>query len=348
MQVGFGSEKSIISLLKSDEDSIVVTFDSCEDDSIVGRKVEIDKHFSGRHALVAGNTNKTILEFAQNNTNFKFDLIFIDKVDSEIEVISALVNASKMCHDKTIVCVDGSIDYIDTAWKKCVKQKYIFESYKYENLKCATFKIQADETQSQLLDKQKQLLSIKDKWQGFIDYSFLNFAADNLIKDNYLELENYDFNEIIKKYYMENSIITLIFKDQNQIKVLSKINIKDKKVIKSNSFKNIELNNSDDLKELIHSLKTIYEDFWKENNLINTSIKLSLIIQVNNKNLNLSSKFEEVLNNIDLISRYSISRFNKDYIFYEVIFNGTTNKFINIMKNKNYNFDTQKKVWILK
>ena len=170
----------------------------------------------------------------------------------------------------------------------------------------------------------------------------------NLIKDNYLELENYDFDEIIKKYYIENSIITLIFKDQNHIKVLSKINIKDKKVIKSNSFKNIELNNSDDLKKLIHNLKTIYEDFWKESNLINTSIKLPLYIQVNNRNFELSSKFEKTLDKIDLISNYSVSKFNKDFIFYELIFNGTTKTFINIMKNYNYDFDTQKKTWILK
>ena len=45
---------------------------------------------------------------------------------------------------------------------------------------------------------------------------------------------------------------------------------------------------------------------------------------------------------IDLISNYSISKFNKDYIFYEVIFNGTPKNFINIMKDQNYNFDTQK------
>jgi len=102
------------------------------------------------------------------------------------------------------------------------------------------------------------------------------------------------------------------------------------------------------LNELIGSLKIIYEDFWKENNLINTSIKLPLLIQVDNNDLNLSSKFEKTLDKIDLISNYSINRFNKDFIFYEVIFNGTSTNFINIMKNKNYNFDTQKKVWILK
>jgi hypothetical protein len=170
----------------------------------------------------------------------------------------------------------------------------------------------------------------------------------NLIKENYLELENYDFEEIIKKYYLKHSIVALFFKDDNQIKVLSKINIKDKKVIKSNSFKNIDFNNSNDLKVLLNSLKIIYEDFWKDNNLINTSIKLPLLIQVENKNLNITSRFEETLDMIDLISNYSISKFNKDHIFYEIIFNGTPRNFINIMNDRNYNFDTQKKIWILK
>ena len=170
----------------------------------------------------------------------------------------------------------------------------------------------------------------------------------NFIKDNYLELENYNFEEIIEKYFLDTSIIALFFKDQNQIKVLSKINIKEKKVIKSNSFKNIDLNNAKSLNELINSLKIIYEDFWKENNLINTSIKMPLLIRVNNKDFNLSSRFEENLNKIDLISNYSISKFNKDFIFYEVIFNGTPKTFINIMKDQNHNFDTQKKIWILK
>ena len=170
----------------------------------------------------------------------------------------------------------------------------------------------------------------------------------NIIKENFSELENYDFEEITKKYFLNNSIITLIFKNQNQITILSKINIKDKKVIKSNSFMNIELNNNEDLQKLIKKLKIIYEDFWKENNLINTSIKLPLFIQVNNKDFELSSRFEKTLNKIDLISNYSINKFNKDFIFYEIIFNGSTKNFINIMENFNYEFDTQKKIWILK
>jgi hypothetical protein len=189
----------------------------------------------------------------------------------------------------------------------------------------------------------------KNKKNYLIDYILPSEDLEdlNLIKDNYLELENYDFDKIIEKYFLENSIIALFFKDKNQIKVLSKINIKDNKVIKSHSFENINFQNMKNLEQLIKNLKIIYDDFWKENNLINTSIKLPLLIQVSNKNYELTSKFEETLNNIDLISYYSISRFNKDSIFYEIIFNGTPKNFLNIMISKDYDINTQKKIWIL-
>jgi hypothetical protein len=167
------------------------------------------------------------------------------------------------------------------------------------------------------------------------------------IKEKSSTIENYDFKKIIEKYYLEHSIVALIFKDDDEIKVLSKITIKDKKIIKNSSFKNFDFNNEEKIKNLMNELKIIYEDLWKEYNQINTSIKLQLLIQVDNKNLNTSIVFENNLNAVDLISSYSISEINRDFIFYEVIFNGTPKNFINIMSNKNYNFDTQKKIWIL-
>ena len=126
-----------------------------------------------------------------------------------------------------------------------------------------------------------------------------------LIRKNYLEIENYDFEKIIEKYSIDNSIIAIFFKNIKEIKVLSKIRIKNKKVIKSNSFSNIDLNNRDDLNKLINNLKLNYEDFWKENNLINTSIKLPIMISLDNKNFELSFKFEETLNTLDLVNSFN-------------------------------------------
>ena len=76
--------------------------------------------------------------------------------------------------------------------------------------------------------------------------------------------------------------------------------------------------------------------------------KYNQLIKINNKDLDISNKFEIAMNDVDLISNYTINKFNQNFIFYEVIFNGTPKKFINIMSNKNYMFNTQKKIWILK
>ena len=59
-------------------------------------------------------------------------------------------------------------------------------------------------------------------------------------------------------------------------------------------------------------------------------------------------KFENTLSELDLVSHFSIKRFNKKHLYYEIIFNGTPTNFLNTMKDKNYKFDTQKKIWILK
>jgi hypothetical protein len=190
----------------------------------------------------------------------------------------------------------------------------------------------------------------ENKKEYLIDYLLPTEDLEDfkLIKEKSSNIENYDFQEIIKKYFLKHSIVALIFKDREEIKVLSKITIKEKSIIKNNSFKNFNFNDEKKIQNLIDELKIIYEDIWKDQNQINTSIKLPLLIQVDNKDLNISLKFEKNINEVDLINSYSIKKFNKNNILYEIIFNGTPKKFINIMKNKDYSFDTQKKVWILK
>ena len=169
----------------------------------------------------------------------------------------------------------------------------------------------------------------------------------NLIKKNIKSLESYDFKDIIEKYFLKNSIISLISKKDNEIKVLSKINIEDNTVFRNDVFKKINFNSDDDVNYFINNLKIIYEDLWKQQNQINTSIKLPLLIRVDNKNLNTSLKFESSLDEIDLIGSYSINKFDKNFIFYDVIFNGTPNNFLKIMTNKDFKINTQKKIWIL-
>jgi len=169
----------------------------------------------------------------------------------------------------------------------------------------------------------------------------------NLIKEKLNVIETYDFNEITKKYFLKNSIISLIFKGNNEVRILTKIYNDKNEIIKNNTFKNINIDNETDLNFLIENLKNLFEDTWKKLNEINTSIKVPITIKIKNDDLKRSNNFELFLNEIDMVSDYSVQKFDKEFIFYEVLFNGTVQNFINIMKNNKYNLNTQKKVWMV-
>ena len=196
---------------------------------------------------------------------------------------------------------------------------------------------------------------IYDNWNKDVKtYELINYLLPsedledyNLIKFNLDNLETYDFSEITKKYFLNNYIISLIFRSKSEIRVLNKIYNEKNEIIKNNTFKNLDLNNNEDLILLRDSLKNLFEDTWKKINEINTSIKLSINIKIKNDNLRKSNRFETDLLDIELVNDFSIQKFNEDFIFYEILFNGTVQNFINIMKNKNYNLNTEKKVWTI-
>ena len=169
----------------------------------------------------------------------------------------------------------------------------------------------------------------------------------NLIKEKLDVIETYDFNEITKKYFLKNSIISLIFRGKNELRILTKIYNDKNEIIKNDTFKNINIDNETDLNFLIENLKNLFEDTWKKLNEINTSIKVPITIKIKNDDLKKTNNFELFLDEIDLVSSFSILKFNKEFIFYEVLFNGTVQNFINIMKNKKYDLNTQKKVWMI-
>ena len=186
-------------------------------------------------------------------------------------------------------------------------------------------------------------------------YHLLNFILPtedledfNLIKNNSRNLENFNFEQVVKKYNLEDYIIMIVFKDKKGISVLNKINFNKKKDLKNLKFTNLSLKDEKEFKQLIENLKNYYENYWKSKNEINTSIKLTLKVSINNDDNLKVSQLEEVLSNVDLIYNFHILKFNNKRNIYKIIFNGSPDFFLNIMKDKNYEFDIQEQIWVLK
>ena len=169
-----------------------------------------------------------------------------------------------------------------------------------------------------------------------------------MIKKKYENLEQYDFKEVINKYYLNDAIISLIFKNKNKIRILSRISIKNDIYLKNRSFAGLDLNDPNHIKKIIKDLKTDFEDYWKTINLINTSIKLPLRIKIKSSKEKQIKFFENVLEETDLIYNFFINKFDNQYIIYEIIYNGSPDFFLKSMSEKKLNFDIQEKDWVLK
>ncbi len=166
-----------------------------------------------------------------------------------------------------------------------------------------------------------------------------------IIKSKYEYLEDYDFKDIVNKYFLDDYIICLIYKNNTDLRVLSKIKLSDKIVLDNKVFKNFT---DKDVSNVIEELKLLYEDYWKRENQINTSIKLPLTIAIDILNEKKIEDFEKTIEKFDLVSSFHVFKLDKINVYYKVIFNGTPQAFILEMKRSGYDLDIKNKIWVLK
>ena len=195
-----------------------------------------------------------------------------------------------------------------------------------------------------------------DKWNeqqnsyDLLDYLLPSEDIEDLIELQKIskDIETYDFSNLINKYDIKDSIILIIYKESNRVRTLSKINLNNNLKIQNKNYPKLDILNNNDFSNIVENLKQLYEDQWKKNNEINTSIKLPITISINSKKTKKIIELEQVLYSLDLVSDFSILNFNSEIIQYKITYNGTPNIFLNDMKEKNLELEMKNNMWILK
>ena len=290
-----------------------------------------------------------ISSIVKSTDQIKIDNVKINKIKGMIE--SFTIKEEKFIDD--VYYVSLGVSFNKKKIFNLLEKSNIFPSA-FIKKKFLFIPIVIDEKENDLLIFSKN--RIFNNWNSanetfhLIDYILLTEDLEdiNLIKSKYEFIEEYDFKEITDKYFLNDSIIALFFKSKNNVRVLSRIKIKDDINIKNQSFMNIDLNDNEQSIKIINDLKIIYEDYWKNMNQINTSIKLPITIRASNLDNLKIANFEKILDKTDLIYNFSISKFDRDFIYYQIIFNGTPNIFLKTMGENKFFFNTQNKIWILK
>ena len=190
----------------------------------------------------------------------------------------------------------------------------------------------------------------KKKNYELLDYLLPSEDIEDLNKIQKMSniIEGYDFLDLINKYDLNDYIISIIYKDSNEVKILSKINLNNSLKINNQRYNKINLDNEKDFEMVLENLKNIYEDYWKKNNEINTSIKLPLTLSVDSRNHKRVAQLETAFNVLDLVSDFYILKFDNKNIQYRIVYNGSPRNFLNDMSKNNFDLIMENNVWIIK
>jgi len=293
--------------------------------------------------------NKLINTILKSSDLRKIDEVSLNEIKSMIETFS--IKEEKFINQVYYVKLDVTFDKRQIF--DLLEKKNIFPSLPIKN-KVFLLPIIIDENKDELFIFSNNFIlnNINKDTQsnGLLEYVLPSEDLEDLklIKDNIQNIENYDFSKIINKYFLNDYVITLLFQERDQLRVLSKINFNKKNFIDNKTFTDLNFTSIEKQNKLIQIIKTTYEDQWKLINQINTSIKLPLTISIaNNESLKIS-KFEKTLLDQDLIYDFNINKFDHKKIIYKVIFNGSPDIFFTTMANFGYQFDFKDQVWVLR
>ena len=311
------------------------------------------------------------------NTNFKKELIIDKAFKKAFKILINKITISKdykLIENQNLKLIKTFVDSFSVVSEKFENNKYygVFE-INFNKSKILSFLRSNNIFHSRMVEKNVLFIpifiNINDStlllfnenpfyknWVDDEDNKFLikyilqNEDLDDykLIQEKINFIENYDFKEIISKYELnDNYIIFILLKDNNIFKTFSRFNINSIKLNFKKEFESFKLDDQNKTKYLINSMKIRYDDEWKKINLINTSIKLNINLNLATKNVLMIEKIEKILKEIDLIENYYITRFDSEITTFAILSNSTPDKLIMEFKKYNINVSIENNVWKL-
>jgi hypothetical protein len=167
------------------------------------------------------------------------------------------------------------------------------------------------------------------------------------IKEMTNNFEKLNVNKLVNKYNLNNYVFALMEYNNKKLNIHIKTNFNDNKISKNIFYKIADIEDEEKLNYILKDLKMKVTDIWKEENVVNLLMPLSINIKFNQKTLldldNLKSAFYK----IEVIDNYVIEEFDINNSLFKIYYYGSPKRLQTELYKYGYLLKNDKGYWEL-
>jgi len=161
------------------------------------------------------------------------------------------------------------------------------------------------------------------------------------------KIEKLEIDNFVNKYNVNNYVFALMNYQDKKLDIHLKTNFNNNKISKNISYNIININDQSILNSTLKDLKLRITDLWKEENLINLLMPLSIKLKFQHKNLNNLDDLRFTFNKIDIINNYTLEEFNINNSFFKIYYYGDPKKLKSELSKFGYQLKNNQGFWQL-
>ena len=165
------------------------------------------------------------------------------------------------------------------------------------------------------------------------------------IKNMKNNVEMIDVKDLIKKYNTDNYVFALMESQKQKLNIYLRINFNNDEISKSIYYEVNDIYNKKELDVILKKIKMQITDIWKEQNIINLTIPLTLTVKYKHKKLSELDNLKDVFYEISIIDNFKLEEFNINQSFYKIYYYGSPKKLSNELFKFGYKLRNDKGSW---
>ena len=312
-------------------------------------KGKIDLNFSREKYI-----NKAFLnsfEILMNKILLSRDFTKVNNI--KLKQIKSLVNSFQILEEsyrKDEYKAKIKIFYSDAKVKKFLSQKNIPFSQP-ENISAIFFPILIinDEIQNfseNFFYKHWTEIEIKNELINFI-LPLEDLEDISKIMEMKNRIEELDVDALVNKYDIKSYVFALLDYQDKKLNIHIKTNFNNNKINKNFSYEVENITDELVLNSIAKDLKFKITDLWKEENLINLLVPLSISVQYQHLNLEDLDKLRNIFYKISLIDSYILEEFNINNSFFKIYYYGNPKRLMAELLKLGYQLRNDQGFWQL-